>query len=351
MEQKDQKSAFWNSVIRAVEAEPREVSTLKGASGFTHPVVALGVDESRRRVVIISGEPDARSAAMAHADIQAAMPSVKVIMARPAPINLAQAALLLSGMLGKTSINANDLKLLSENSEETKQHVQEVTNQFIDKTFPALGKSLPFVSLNLVAFWKEIIQQLSLIEINTSYSSQASEQTLDNSILRLNKLMAFDPIEIDRSMGVCSFPLYEFQESEVEIFHAGRDIEQVRNILRRHSVFQYFFPAADHLALGLIEGKSASVEVILDKLSQVPSMGHPFGESEIVNPDVKLFEIISVLQEKGLAVEGEVGLVELTPSGMAARATVRFKPREGLLSKLANIISLKVEINLKDLFK
>lgn len=273
-------------------------------------------------------------------------------MARPAPLNLGQAALLLTQLLGKTSIDSDDIKWLSENSEKEKPALEQTTKQFLDEIFPVVSKSFTFASLNTVAFWKEIIQQISLVEIKSyeDLNLKITDEQLNYPIFRLNKLMAFDPIEVDRSMGVCSVPLYEFQASEIEVFHTGKDIDNAREILKRHNVFQYFFPAADQLTLGLIENTKAPVEMILNQLSKVPSMGHPFGESEIISADVKLFEIISVLKEQGLAIEGEVGL-ELTPSGMATRSTVRFKPREGLLSKLLNIFSFKFEINLKDLLK
>ena len=61
----DQKSEFWHNIIWAVEAKPRIATSIQGLSGFYHPVVAVGVDEKRRRVIMISGESDARSAALA----------------------------------------------------------------------------------------------------------------------------------------------------------------------------------------------------------------------------------------------------------------------------------------------
>ena len=59
-------------------------------------------------------------------------------------------------------------------------------------------------------------------------------------------------------------------------------------------------------------------------------------------------EIIEQLQERGLAVEGEIGL-ELSPEGDSAGRFIRFKPREGIVSKLLNRVS--VNMDLKDLFR
>jgi predicted methyltransferase len=61
-------------------------------------------------------------------------------------------------------------------------------------------------------------------------------------------------------------------------------------------------------------------------------------------------QTVEALLEQGLLVEGEAG-IEITPAGQSVRAAVRFKPREGLLSTLANIISVKIELTLKDFFK
>ena len=129
----DQKSEFWNNIIRAAEAEPRKATAIQGASGYSHPIVAVGVDESRRRVVMISGESDARSAALAQGDIQAAMPSVRVVMARPLAINLGQVAKIISEVLGKVSIGQNELKWMSENQEEFQKRTQEIGRKIGDK--------------------------------------------------------------------------------------------------------------------------------------------------------------------------------------------------------------------------
>lgn len=213
-------------------------------------------------------------------------------------------------------------------------------------------KGLPFISLNFVAFFKEIIQQLSLLEIeNVEEVKEAQEPVADSKTIRLTRLMALDPVEVDRRVGVCSIPLYDFLEDEFEIFKE-RDIEQVQDILKRHGIFQYFFPSPDHLALGLIENNKAPARMILDNLVCVPEMGHPFGQPELGSLNVKVGEIISALKEQKLVVDGDIGL-ELTMPGTTLRANVRYKPREGLFAKIANIISIKLNIDwsLKDLFK
>ena len=48
----------------------------------------LGVDEKRNRIVAISSEPNARVAALMQVDVQAAMPNMKVLIARPIVFDL-----------------------------------------------------------------------------------------------------------------------------------------------------------------------------------------------------------------------------------------------------------------------
>jgi len=90
----EQKQQFWGSFLRATESTPNDVSEVRGASGITHPVAAVGVDDARRRIVVISREAHAKAAALAQVDIQAANPDYRVVLARP--VHLTFHVLLLS---------------------------------------------------------------------------------------------------------------------------------------------------------------------------------------------------------------------------------------------------------------
>src|SRR5205085_6318312 len=59
--------------------------------------------------------------------------------------------------------------------------------------------------------------------------------------------------EQDRQAGICSVTLDRFAHDEIALIQNGTDLETITEVLRRHHLFQYFFPAPDHLALGLIE--------------------------------------------------------------------------------------------------
>jgi hypothetical protein len=357
MTKEDAKSNFWKSILRATEVEPRSATSIRGASGFSHPIVSVGVDEKRSRVVVISGESDARSAALAHDDIQAAMPSLKIMMARPVAINLGEVARITSEMLGRVSISTREIQLLIENKKKDKLNEQanHFEHELLERAKKFLFDPSSVATLNFVAVWKEIIQQLSLIEIKTQPQIQiggSSEEAAKTQefIFSLTNLMALDPAETDRRLGVCSIPLYEIAPEDVEIIQDGADVEAVREILRSHDILQYFFPSADQLTLGFADRSVMSPGEIVDRLIRTPEVGHPFGELEIVERAVGLNDMVEALQDKGLLVEGEAG-IEITGQGRSLRSQVRFKPREGLFARLAHIFSVKVDLNLKDLFK
>jgi hypothetical protein len=76
-------------------------------------------------------------------------------------------------------------------------------------------------------------------------------------------------------------------------------------------------------------------------------LGHPLAVPEIVDKVTSPYEIIDQLRSRKLIVEGEIGY-EISEQAQSARLTVKFKPREGLVSKLVNRFSIKLD--LKDLF-
>jgi len=110
----DKQTAFWRNLLIAAETDVRDASTIRGGSGIDHPVVAVGVDDTRKRVVVISGDADARSAALAQSDIQAALGSVQVVVARPIVMNLADAAKALTTVAGGPNFDISKLQLLTD---------------------------------------------------------------------------------------------------------------------------------------------------------------------------------------------------------------------------------------------
>lgn len=350
----DERRAFWTTFIRAVEAEPVAMNSITGASGLVHPVVAVGIDRSRQRLIIVSGDPDGRSAALVQADVQAAQPDLKVIVARPLAINLAKAAEALVDFFGKAEISNKDLARLSTLQNNTKRLLDRRAKQLLEiGVWPAI-QALGYAALNVPAVWQDVVSQLSHVQF-VSMSTEIEQNgplTPDKGgpIVKFGNLAVLDPAEVDRRTGVCSLPLYDLTAEGAEIFHRGVDIEAARHLLKVHDIFQYFFPAPDQLALGLIDKNRAPQDVLVEWLRRPPEVGHPLGQTELVPSVASLTDVVDSLKERGFSVDGEIGL-ELTETGKQSRATVKFTPREGFLSKLSRIVSIKVDFNLADLFK
>lgn len=330
--------SFWQNVLRATEAEPKNESVIRGASGIHHSVVALGVDESRRRLLIVSGEHDARTAAMAQIDIQASLDKFQVLVARPVAFDLPAVAKTIAALSGRTRFLLEDISKFDAKSGTFRTIIQEHFGEVL-APLDFLGR-IPF---NTLAQWMQVIQQLALIQFSMSDSQDKGTISID-----LGALASLEALERDNHFGICPVPLYEFMPDEIEKLNSGTNLDSVREILRNHGLLQYFFPSPDQVALGLIDRGVTSGEDVLEGVLRVPEIGHPYGAMELVGRSVTVPDMIEALQDRGLAVEGELGW-ELGAEGRNVRTTVRFRPREGLLSKLINRFSFGVD--LKDFFK
>lgn len=323
------RAAFWNSIIRAVEADPRDVDSIRGASGIQHPVLAAGVDEARQRLIIISRDHEARSAAMMQADIQSAFSSIHVIVAKPILMNLQGIA----RSVIKESI-----------SDESDDNLK-------DKFLMQLGKQLfqsEISEIDVLELSGMHQYMQAIFDINQVFE-MASDKPIKSDADKLAELISKEPDKQEKVLGLCPIPIYDFSKEDFEILLSGRDIEAARVILNRLSILQYFFPPPDNLALGIIDRAPIdNSRQLINQLKQVPELGHPFGDYEIVQSKTSINDMIDKLRERKLLVEGEIGF-ELTPEGESIRSTIRFKPREGLLSKIINRFSLNID--LKDLFR
>jgi hypothetical protein len=183
----------------------------------------------------------------------------------------------------------------------------------------------------------QIVQQAGTLPFDRGTNSVSVDALLD-----------FDPTEYDRRLGLLGIPLYSFTKEELADFGAMKNIDEARDKLREKNILQYFFPAPDHLVLGLADRGIHSSELIEQQISGAPQKGHPLGRHELVSPTTKLTHLLDALKERGFLVESDT-TIELSPSGENLRMEIRSKPREGLISKLINNISLKFDLS--DLFK
>lgn len=151
-----------------------------------------------------------------------------------------------------------------------------------------------------------------------------------------------DLTESDLQLGICAIRIDEFTCAELDSLQSCDDLRATRDILRNHHLLQYFFPAPDHLALGLIERLAfRAIPQVVDQLVRVPDLGHPFGPTELMPSQYSFTEMIQELQKRNLVVAAEEGL-KITEEGNSIRAAVRDKPREGIVFKILNRLSAAV---------
>jgi hypothetical protein len=304
-----------------------------------------GVDAAGRRIVLILDAPDARSAAIAQADIQASVRPHRVILVRPVAVNLPVAAQVIANAFGKSVLEKQDIDRFQTQSEDYAGVLQN-----------ALGLAARHLTSVPVAWTVQVfaaMQQLSLIQFHANAGHESPATTgpvVDGSPFRLDlaTLMAADPIALDRDLGVCGFPLYSLSESEVELIQTGSTSDAIVDCLKTAGVFQYFYPPTDHLALAMVEHGVMAQSDLLSSLRASARLGHPFGDPEIVGAQKSILDTIGALHDKKLLAEAEIGFV-VTETGQELRGTVRLKPREGLVSKI--LAKLSVSIDLVRLFR
>ena len=340
---------LWKTLTLALDAELREDVTITGSSGLNHPVQAIAVDESSRRVIIISAEASPRMAALMQVDVQVTMPDFKVLVARPVAVDLGTLARKTLDSFGIPQIDVENARVffsqLSAMPEEDVKllvgpNTQDVFKNALavyEKTgLPAMTQILDAVMQAERIPWKEILRV---------FGDKAASGTLD-----LRDLLQSDGMKADLAAGVCPIPLYEFTEADFEIFESTGRVDEARSRLRGLGVLQYFFPPTDHISLGLVDQGVSKVGEIVDVASELPAMGHPFGTVELIDSPSDLVEVIGQLHELGYVAEGEHGY-EVSEKGRSVRSIVKFRPREGLLTKLLNRVSLSASISPKDFIK
>ena len=216
------------------------------------------------------------------------------------------------------------------------------------KPIMRFSKAIQNVSLPTLTQILSLVQQASYLDWNAIANSFGENPS--NPLVSLAGMLALDSLAVDRAHGVCAIPLYEFTETDWEMLLEGRRVEQIQERLKQLDIFQYFFPAADQMALGLVDRGINRQSYLTAAIESAPTLGHPFGSTEIVQEDISLSELIDALQDRNLLVEGELGL-EVTPLGTTKRASIKFRPREGIISKVLQRLSVNVDLKPFDVLK
>lgn len=352
--------AFWNNFVRAVGAIPHEARFIQGSSGIHHPVIATGIDSSRRRLVIISFESDARSAALMQADVQSVFKSIQLVVARPLTRTLHQFSNFMSNHERGESETETDLMGQLRGSvrvcEMTVEQLDDLIKTFI--VWKRQQASQSIIPSDLLGEWeRRLSSQLSrrLIAAQNEFPEdelQAGRLKPEGIVEGANgpaslpgpkslpgNQMAVDPTEEDRRLGLCAVPIEDFSPDDIEVVQSGADLGAIQQLLRQYDLYQYFYPPPDQLALGLIDrGRVATIPQLVDLLVKVPDQGHPFALSELIPAQRSFTEMIDALIEHQFVRRVDREL-EVAEKGATVRSLISTKPREALIFKLLNRLS------------
>jgi hypothetical protein len=319
--------AIWTAFGSALGAEPREDTVIQGASGIEHVVQSIAVDDTNNRVIVVAAEPNPKIAALLQIDVQATMPATNVLVVRPIVFDVAAIARQLASELGSAQLDLAALRSRFDSELEGKDS-QTVFSTGIGAIIKPFGTVFEHLSLPPVNQIIDVVQQLSFLDWGEL--GRSIKDNPNNLIIPLAGLLTRDTMSADLAFGVCPVPLYEFTDDDWDNLLSGKRREEVADRLKQLGIYQYFFPPADQIALGVSDLTTNPRSALVSAIQRVPDIGHVWGPMELVSGDVSVSEVIEALMDNGLLVEGELN-VEVTEAGQAARTTVKFRPREGLL--------------------
>lgn len=347
---------LWSGIANAMGFEPREETILAGRSGQSHQFNGLAVDEAGRRLLVFSGELDPRMAAMVHADSGANLSDYRLITVRPLTFDIQQLASLIHQTTGTLEFDSsNALQSFQQWTESNPfpslqglsvQDGLSIIQGFLGTASVILMPFLRAAALSGLSPAEQIVllvRQLTLLDWQ-GFKPQAES----NGWINLAPLASIDSQKWDREYGLCPFPLYELQESDWEVISSGKDTDSIRGRLNQMGVTQYFNPPKDHAALAMIDRGVSRPMDIASAVLKLPEIGHPIANNEFLDNSTDLMDTICQLQNMGLAVEGEAGLT-VSEKGKEFRASVKFRPREGAISKVLNVFKVNVNLSPKDL--
>lgn len=346
----EEEPPIWNSFCAALGAEYREHKVIQGISGLEHPVQAIAVDERTNRLILVSAEFNPRIAALMQVDVQATMPGTRVLVARPVALDLGHAFRTLFGHEG----GGLDITKLGELAsifgraagQEGSPEGSQNQNALVERYGPALGplfSSIRRSNLPILSHVLNGVQQLAAIDWE-ALKSPKEHNAQQMTFMLASQFFALDNLAGDRQHGICPVPTYELTDADWDLFEKGKHIDEVRERLKALNIYQYFFPPADSLALGLVEyGKSTEPE-IQSGMSIAEKAGHAVSDSALVPGARALPELLEALRATGYVAEGEF-TTELTPQGRSVRQTVKVRPSEGLFAKLLGRFSVNANLN------
>lgn len=336
---------IWKPFCTALGAEYREYKEIQGSSGLVHPVQAIAVDDVKKRVIIVSAEYNPRIAALMRVDVQATMPGAKVLVARPIAVDLAHAARAIfinerGGINYQKVVEVISLFSNGTVAQET------LTAKYGAELAPILG-AVKQSGLPIRSHILHTIEQAASIDWG-KLKGQQHNDVLPLVTETVKMFTAIDNLAEDRAQGICPVPTYELSEKDWELFYRGTRIEEIQERLKALNIFQYFFPPADSVALAMVDNGVSTEEEIIRAMEMAQHDGHELSKNELLPDVMDVPDILSEFKRAGYIAEGEMSW-EMTPEGKSMRQNVKFRPREGLIAKLIAQISVKINLDLKDL--
>ncbi|MDH4986917.1 hypothetical protein QEZ47_15535 [Aminobacter anthyllidis] len=342
---------IWKGFCSALGADYRDHKQIQGSSGLTHDVQAIAVDDRDKRLILVSAEYNPRIAALMRVDVQATMPDVKVLVARPLAVDLAHTARTVFGDEdGTLSVHKlAELAAMLAMGDAGQDALTAAYGPALAPFFRAIGRShLPTLSHILNG-----IQQAASIDwegLRKADSPTAqTEGYMRFAEFFLSQFQTLDNLAEDRKQGICPVPTYQFNDEDWELLLQGTRIEDIQERLKAIGVYQYFFPPKDDFALGLIDRGFNTVDLIENGLSLAEHQGHHIAPNTIVPQAADTAELMESLRARGLTLEAQYETEELTVDGKKVRTTLKIRPAEGLLEKISKV--LKIDLSLKDLFR
>jgi hypothetical protein len=214
----------------------------------------------------------------------------------------------------------------------------------------AAAKRLPVPAIVQLIGVAQQVAHLDWASILQALNQAINEKVASDQPISFSELFAIDNMAADLAHGVCPLPLYQFTDSDWELFIGGTHIEEIRQRLRVLNVFQYFFPPADQLALGIAERGITKRNEITEIVASAPAEGHPFGSNELIFKPTDVVDIVDRLSENSFINEVDHS-VKLTTSGTTSRLMIRATPREGVISKLITRFKFNMRLSTKDIWQ
>ncbi|NTI16091.1 hypothetical protein G6L29_10635 [Agrobacterium rhizogenes] len=340
---------IWKAFCAALGAEYREHKEIQGTSGLIHPVQAIAVDEKRNRLIVVSAEYNPRIAALMRVDIQATLPSTRVLVARPIAIDLAHASRLLFTN-DKGELNYNKvLEIATVLTSGEKKVSQKLLTERYGPQLSSIFEGVKRSGLPVRSHILHTIEQAASVDWG-QLKGELHSEAFGLMISAVQMFQRLDNLAEDRRQGICPVPTYELTENDWELFLSGSAKDEIEQRLRALNIYQYFYPPADSVALAMVDNAIGTVEGISAALDIAASSGHEISENELLPEVADIPEMLEAFKSAGYIAEGEMSC-EITPAGKSVRQSVKFRPRESLISKVIGQFSAKVNLDLKDFLK